>query len=159
MKALNKALTIFLALVLLFLPIFAHSEDAELNAEIQKGKEIVEKFFRNEISCKDLSNEDFHAVGEYVMEQMIGGSDHLLMNKMMEQMHGKEVEELMHINMGKRFLGCDGSFFVPMHQSFYYSFYNTLYTIFLILAIIFLSLGIFYFFKKLSNGKSISKRK
>jgi len=89
--------------------VFAHTEDAELNQEIQKGKEIVEKFYRGEIKCQNLSNEDFHAVGEYIMEQVVGGSDHLTMNKMIEQMHGKEGEELMHINMEKRFLGCDGN--------------------------------------------------
>ena len=89
--------------------VLAHSEDIELNREIQKGKEVVEKFYRGELRCKNLNNEDFHAVGEYVMEQMIGGSDHLTMNRMIEQMHGEEGEKLMHINMGKRFLGCDGS--------------------------------------------------
>ncbi|GIW67051.1 MAG: hypothetical protein KatS3mg096_571 [Candidatus Parcubacteria bacterium] len=108
---------------------FAHTEDAELNAEIQKGRELVEKFSRGEIKCQNLTNEDFHSVGEYVMEQMVGGSDHLTMNKMIEQMHGKEGEELMHINMGKRFLGCDvltssnstrtnanNFFMMPMHM-------------------------------------------
>jgi len=87
----------------------AHTEDAELNQEIQKGKEIIEKFQKGETTCQNLTNEDFHSVGEYAMEQMVGGSDHLTMNKIIEQMHGKEGEELMHINMGKRFLGCDGS--------------------------------------------------
>ncbi|GIW65494.1 MAG: hypothetical protein KatS3mg094_013 [Candidatus Parcubacteria bacterium] len=108
---------------------FAHTEDAELNTEIQKGRELVEKFYRGEIKCQDLTNEDFHSVGEYVMEQMVGGSDHLTMNKMIEQMHGKEGEELMHINMGKRFLGCEtltssnsrrtnanNFFMMPMHM-------------------------------------------
>jgi hypothetical protein len=50
------------------------------------------------------------------MEQMVGGGDHLTINKMIEQMHGREGEELMHINMGKRFLGCDGggNWMMPM---------------------------------------------
>jgi len=88
--------------------VVAHIEDAKLNQEIQRGKEIVEKFYRGEIKCQNLNDEDFHSVGEYIMEQMVGGSDHLTMNKMIEQMHGKQGEELMHINMGKRFLGCNG---------------------------------------------------
>jgi hypothetical protein len=71
----------------------AHTEDAKLNQEIQKGKEIVEKFYRGEVKCQNLNDEDFHSVGEYVMEQMVGGSDHLTMNKMIEEMHGKEGEE------------------------------------------------------------------
>ncbi|GEM_PF-1937162 len=89
--------------------VLAHSEYFELNQEIQKGKELVEKFYKGEVKCQDLADEDFHSIGEYVMEQMIGGSDHLKINKMIENMHGKEGEELMHINMGKRFLGCDGN--------------------------------------------------
>jgi hypothetical protein len=96
--------------------VLTHTEDAELNQEIQKGKEIVEKFYRGEVKCQNLNDKDFHSVGEYVMEQIFGGSDHLKMNKIIEQMHGKEGEELLHINMGKRFLGCDGngSWMMPM---------------------------------------------
>jgi ABC-type phosphate/phosphonate transport system permease subunit len=29
----------------------AHTEDAELDQEIQKGKDIVEKFYRGEVKC------------------------------------------------------------------------------------------------------------
>jgi len=100
-----------LIIILLFFVVisfaFAHSEDAELNAEIQKGKELFEKLQQGKITCQDLTNEDFHAIGEYAMELIVGGSDHLLMNQMMERMHGKEAEEQMHINMGKRFSGCE----------------------------------------------------
>ncbi len=103
-----------LIIILLFFVVisfaFAHSEDAELNAEIQKGKELFEKLQQGKITCQDLTNEDFHAIGEYAMELMVGGSDHLLMNQMMERMHGKEAEEQMHINMGKRFSGCEVSY-------------------------------------------------
>jgi len=108
----TKILLILLNLLILtfiFSFVFAHSEDLELNQEIQRGKEIVERFYQGKVKCQDLTDEDFHSVGEYVMEQMVGGSDHLKMNEMIEQMHGKEGENLMHINMGKRFLGCDGS--------------------------------------------------
>ncbi len=110
-RTLNNSLIIVLLIFVLF-PIFnivfAHSEDAELNAELQKGRELVEKLQRGEIGCSNLTDDDFHSIGEYVMEQMVGGSDHLLMNQMMERMHGKEAESLMHINMGKRFSGCYG---------------------------------------------------
>jgi uncharacterized membrane protein len=103
-------ISLFLLIIILsFGFVFAHSEDAELNAEIQKGKELVEKLQRGEITCQNLTDEDFHSIGEYAMELMVGGSDHLLMNQMIERMHGKEAEELMHINMGKRFSGCVGS--------------------------------------------------
>jgi len=108
----TKILLILLNLLILtfiFSFVFAHSEDLELNQEIQRGKEIVERFYQGKIKCQDLTDEDFHSVGEYAMEQMVGGSDHLKMNEMIRQMHGEEGENLMHINMGKRFLGCNGS--------------------------------------------------
>ncbi|BCX15740.1 MAG: hypothetical protein KatS3mg097_632 [Candidatus Parcubacteria bacterium] len=99
---------IFILFILLSVSSFvlAHSEDAELNNELQKGRELIEKLQRGEITCQNLTNKDFHSIGEYVMEQMVGGSDHLSMNQIMEKMHGKNAEELMHINMGKRFSGC-----------------------------------------------------
>jgi uncharacterized membrane protein len=101
-----KILLFLLITIFSFTFVFAHSEDTELNAEIQKGKELIEKLQRGEITCQNLTDEDFHSIGEYAMELMVGGSDHLLMNQTMEKMHGKEAEELMHINMGKRFSNC-----------------------------------------------------
>lgn len=104
-----KNFIIPLVLIVSFSLVLAHTEDAQLSVEIQKGGELVKKFQRGEVNCQSLTDEDFHSIGELVMEQMIGGSDHLRMNEIMEQMHGQEAEELMHINMGKRYLGCDGS--------------------------------------------------
>ena len=157
--------------------VVAHIEDAKLNQEIQRGKEIVEKFYRGEIKCQNLNDEDFHSVGEYIMEQMVGGSDHLTMNKMIEQMHGKQGEELMHINMGKRFLGCNGggSWMMPMMgggmpMMGYWGFWNwrgwnflapifgiigglwlLVILSFPILVLILLILGIIYLIKKLKS--------
>jgi hypothetical protein len=104
-----KILLFLLITILSFVFVFAHSEDAELNAEIQKGKELIEKLQRGEITCQNLTDEGFHSIGEYAMELIVGGSDHILMNQMIERMHGKEAEELMHINMGKRFSNCFSS--------------------------------------------------
>jgi len=157
--------------------VVAHIEDAKLNQEIQRGKEIVEKFYRGEIKCQNLNDKDFHSVGEYIMEQMVGGSDHLTMNKMIEQMHGKQGEELMHINMGKRFLGCNGggSWMMPMMgggmpMMGYWGFWNwrgwnflapifgiigglwlLVILSFPILVLILLILGIIYLIKKLKS--------
>jgi hypothetical protein len=111
------------------------------------------------------------------MEQMVGGSDHLTMNKMIEQMHGKQGEELMHINMGKRFLGCDGggNWMMPMMgggmpMMGYWGFWNwrgwnflalifgivgvlwlLVIVSFPILVLILLILGIIYLIKKLKS--------
>lgn len=116
----KKLLILSLFLSLIF--VFAHTDDGELSQEIEKGKGIAEKFQKGEIKCSDLKDEDFHSVGEYAMELMVGGDDHLRMNEIIKQMHGEEGEELMHINMGKRFLGCDRNQtgFMPMMERGYW---------------------------------------
>jgi hypothetical protein len=150
--------------------VVAHTEDFELNQEIQKGKEIFEKFYRGKIKCQNLNDEDFHSVGEYVMEQMIGGSDHLTINKIIKQIHGKEGKELIYINMGKRFLGCNGSGPWIMPIMGYWGFWNwrgwnflalifgiigflwiLVILSFPILVLILLILGIIYLIKKLKS--------
>ena len=65
-----------------------------------------------EVVCGDLSDEDFGALGEYYMGQMLGDS-HEAMNEMMMRMHGEEGEEQIHVVMGKRLSGCDTSATVP----------------------------------------------
>lgn len=96
-------------------------ENNHTASEEAEGKVIWERFQNKETSCENLSNEDFGALGEYFMGQMVGDS-HEAMNTMMERMMGKEGEEQMHIVMGKRLSGCDtsaqfsqsGSGFMPM---------------------------------------------
>ena len=77
--------------------------------EEQEGKEIWEKLQSKNLSCENLSDEDFGKLGEYFMGQMTGEA-HASMNAMMMQMHGKEGEEQMHIVMGKRLSGCGNDF-------------------------------------------------
>jgi len=77
--------------------------------EEQEGKEIWEKLQSKNLSCENLSDEDFGKLGEYFMGQMTGEA-HASMNAMMMQMHGKEGEEQMHILMGKRLGGCGNNF-------------------------------------------------
>lgn len=174
-------LTLFLSLIF----IFAHTDNALLSQEIEKGKKIAEKFQKGDIKCSDLKNEDFHSVGEYVMDLMVGGDDHLKMNEIMRQMHGEEGEELMHINMGKRFLGCDGSQagFMPMMRGYWMMggygmpmmnywrgwdyilpFLGTVGSIYafiiLLMPILFfaiLILALIYLYKKVKNGKTSAK--
>jgi hypothetical protein len=87
----------------LFSFVFAH-ENAE--NESLKGKEILEKIQTKEVQCADLNEEDFHNLGEHFMDLMMG-DNYKAMNKMMEQMMGRQEEEQMHIAMGKRTSGCD----------------------------------------------------
>src|SRR3989344_8824225 len=76
--------------------------------EEAEGEIIWQKLQSKEIVCGDLSDEDFGALGEYYMGQMLGDS-HEAMNEMMMRMHGEEGEEQIHVVMGKRLSGCDTS--------------------------------------------------
>lgn len=91
--------------------------------EEAEGKAVWEKLQAKEVSCANLSDEDFGALGEYFMGQMVGGA-HPAMNAMMERMMGEAGEESVHVVMGKRLSGCDadaafpagGRGFMPMMQ-------------------------------------------
>lgn len=76
--------------------------------EEAEGRAIWDKLQAKQVTCADLSDDDFGALGEYFMGQMMGDS-HAAMNAMMIQMHGEEGEEQIHIVMGKRLSGCDTS--------------------------------------------------
>ena len=80
--------------------------------EEAEGKEIWEKLQAEELKCEDLSGDNFGALGEYFMGQMMGDS-HKAMNNRLVQMLGEDGEEQMHIVMGKRLSGCDNSAHVP----------------------------------------------
>lgn len=80
--------------------------------EEKEGKELWERFQAKEISCPDISDEQFGFLGEYFMGQMTGDS-HAAMNAMIIQAHGENGEEQIHIVIGKRFSGCDKSASLP----------------------------------------------
>ena len=80
--------------------------------EEQEGKEVWDKLQAKELTCENLSDEQFGVLGEYFMGQMAGDS-HAAMNAMMIQTHGEEGEEQIHIVMGKRLSGCDTSAAFP----------------------------------------------
>src|SRR3989344_3312112 len=80
--------------------------------EEQEGKELWNKLQAKEVSCADLSDEQYGVLGEYFMGQMAGDL-HAAMNAMMIQTHGEEGEEQIHIVMGKRLSGCDTSAAFP----------------------------------------------
>ncbi|MDP3947461.1 MAG: SHOCT domain-containing protein [bacterium] len=88
------------------------NDDGHTAREEAEGKAVWEKLQAKQISCADLSDENFGTLGEYFMGQMMGTS-HEAMNNMMIQMHGEEWEEQIHIVMGKRLSGCDTSVAFP----------------------------------------------
>jgi len=81
--------------------------------EETEGMAIWQKLQSKETNCASLSDDDFGALGEYFMGQMIGSS-HPAMNQMMVSMMGQEGEKQAHIAMGKRLSGCDASAAFPL---------------------------------------------
>jgi len=86
--------------------------DGHTAREEAEGKAAWEKLQIKELTCKDLSDDNFGTLGEYFMGQMMGDS-HEAMNNMMVQMMGEQGEEQMHVVMGKRLSGCDTSAAFP----------------------------------------------
>ena len=94
----------------------AQAQNTEITEEIAehtrreeaRGKELWDHLQQQQITCGDLADQDFNALGEYFMGLMMGDS-HAAMNAMITRMQGAEGEQQMHIIMGKRFSGCDTS--------------------------------------------------
>jgi len=81
--------------------------------EEAEGRKLWQRMEREEVGCKDLTDEQFAALGEYFMGEMTGDA-HEAMNAMMTHMMGEEGEEEMHVAMGKRMSGCGGGGTLPM---------------------------------------------
>ena len=92
-------------------PVSAQMDNHTAREEAE-GEIVWQKIQSKEVACADLSDEDFGALGEYYMGQMLGDS-HEAMNEMMIRMHGEEGEEQIHVVMGKRLSGCDTYASVP----------------------------------------------
>lgn len=84
------------------------NSDDHTAREEAEGKIVWEKLQAKQVSCPDLSDDDFGVLGEYFMGIMMGDS-HAAMNATMIQMHGEAGEEQIHIVMGKRLSRCDAS--------------------------------------------------
>lgn len=105
-------LTTFIFAFHLFFPSFSLAQDNHTASEEAKGKGVWEKLQTKDLNCEDLIEDDFGALGEYFMGQMMGDS-HEAMNEMMIKMMGQEDEEQMHIAMGKRMSGCKPNALMP----------------------------------------------
>jgi len=81
-------------------------------SEEAEGKEIWEKLQAKTLECNNLTDDNYGSLGEYFMGQMMGSS-HESMNTMMAQMMGEKGEKQMHIIMGRRLSGCDTSATIP----------------------------------------------
>lgn len=84
------------------------SEVSSTAQDEAKGKQIWENLQSKQITCSNITNDDFEVLGEYFMGQAIGNTErHAAMNQMMINMMGQNGEEQMHIALGKRASGCN----------------------------------------------------
>lgn len=83
------------------------NDDGHTAREEAEGKTIWEKLQAKELTCKDLTDDNYGTLGEYFMGQMTSTS-HEVMNNMIVRMMGEQGEEQMHVVMGKRLSGCKG---------------------------------------------------
>ena len=94
--------------------VVSKSNDHTAQREAQ-GKVLWESLQTKELGCENLLDEDFHALGMYVMGLMAGDS-HEAMDAMMTQMMGEEGEDQMHIAMGKRMSNCESDAPLPQNM-------------------------------------------
>lgn len=84
------------------------TSDDHTAGEEREGKDIWDSLQSKQLTCNDLTDENFEALGEYFMGQAIGNTErHAAMNHMMTNMIGEDEEKQMHITLGKRSSGCD----------------------------------------------------
>lgn len=140
------------------LPTFSFAQSQQ--QEEQMGKKFLEELNNKTVTCSKLKDADFEKIGEYFMGQSIGDtSRHITMNEMMKRMMGEQGEEQMHIVMGKRMSGCDWSKGGgnSMMGNFYGNMMNNSWGLFggltWILVVVFLILGIIYFWKEINRRK------
>jgi hypothetical protein len=149
------------------------------------GKILYEKLQNKQVTCTELTDDDFDVLGDYFMGQRLGNTEsHALMNDMMKRMMGDDGEKQMHISLGKRLSNCnssapisnDGTRFLPMlglggmmgsngnsgysggmmgygFNGFGQKGWNILGIIPWTLGILFLILGILYFWRGIHNKK------
>lgn len=105
----KKTIIGLIVIVMLLATFSAAIGDEDFAAEIKEGKQLVD----NKAGCDSLSDEQFEAVGEYIMETMHPGEAHESMHKMMGIEDGTEYHEQFHINMAKR-MYCNNYSAMPM---------------------------------------------
>ena len=103
-RARRFALTI--GAIFVSLGVGATTGSAAAGAE-QQGAQLLRSLQSGEQSCEQLSSEQFEAVGEYVMGQMVGSTArHEAMDQQIRATTGASGEAQAHRFMGERFAGC-----------------------------------------------------
>ena len=101
------------------------NEQNEQNA----GQVIYQKLQNGQITCQQLSEDNFDKLGDYFMWKALGNTQaHAAMDERMTQMMGDQENTQMHIILGKRGSGCFSNFAVPSNTpSFMMGMMNNVY--------------------------------
>lgn len=86
------------------------------------GKVVYDKLQAKQVTCAELTDDDFDVLGDYFMGQRLGSTaSHDAMNTNMTTMMGEEGEKQMHISLGKRLSGCDVNATLPANGAGFWS--------------------------------------
>ena len=98
-----------LAIVGALLIALAAAAPAAAQMSSRNGADLLRAVEDGERDCGDLSRGDFEAVGEHVMERMVGSAAaHESMDEAMDRMMGRSATRAMHESLGRRFTDCGG---------------------------------------------------
>lgn len=88
------------------------TDSSQTSAEEAQGLSLWNQLQTKQITCSQLTDDDFDKLGDYFMGAMMGSS-HEYMDQIMTNQIGADNERLIHIAMGKRLSGCDTSAAYP----------------------------------------------
>lgn len=92
------------------------ADNGETAADEAAGKAILDKLTSKQLTCAQLTDDDFDLLGDYYMGLRTGDA-HASMNAAMKSRFGEDGERQMHITMGKRFSDCDAAAAYPTASS------------------------------------------
>ncbi len=108
---------------------FSQSDIQNEQNEQNAGQVIYQKLQNGQITCQQLSEDNFDKLGDYFMWKALGNTQaHAAMDERMTQMMGDQGNTQMHIILGKRGSGCFSNLAVPSNTpSFMMGMMNNVY--------------------------------
>ncbi len=79
---------------------------------IAEGQALYGQLQAKQISCSQLTEDNYDQLGEYFMQQ-VTGSGHAAMDAMIGSMMGEQGDIAMHVAWGERYSGCDANAALP----------------------------------------------
>ena len=98
--------------------------------EQDEGQVIYQKLQGKQVTCQQLTDDNFDKLGDYFMWRALGSTQtHAAMDEQITQMMGEQGNTQMHIILGKRGSGCFSNLPIPSNTpSFMMGMMNNVYT-------------------------------